>query len=283
MAHTLYIDDSGTKEFAVPGTVYEPTGGPTRYFVFGGLLIENSVARALVPLIKVAKRECFSDESVEIKSNWLRMPHERHRRYLNPYRIAAAQLDAFVENYYSIVAQANLRLIAAVIDKVHLVEKYGVNAHYPPALAYEAVLQRAERELRGRDTFSVTVDDMSGKTPKGRQYKDNLSAQHRQLRQNGSRMIHGFRFTALLGDLRFANSAHSDLIQVADIAAYNVYRQFVDHGEEWESPGLGELPVYGHFEKLVSKFRADENGRIQGYGVVKLPLLHRVPWRLVPD
>src|SRR4030095_16884974 len=99
------------------------------------------------------------------------------------------------------------------------------------------------------------------------------------MRNRGSALIKGFTFTALRGDIRFVNSAQSELIQVADVAAYNVFRQFKDHGEAWEQRDLGTLPTYAYFARLLKKFRADRNGRIQGYGVVKMPRRGRVPWR----
>jgi hypothetical protein len=70
----------------------------------------------------------------------------------------------------------------------------------------------------------------------------------------------------------------ANLVQVADIVAYNVMRQFRDHGEEWETRSLLSLPTYDWFRRICGKFRQGPDGRIQGYGVVKLPLLDRVAW-----
>jgi hypothetical protein len=174
-------------------------------------------------------------------------------------------------------------LIACVVDKIHMREDYGDRAWYPPAAAYELILQRAHAEIvgcgPGDRCFSVTVDDMSGATPQGNQYRDNIRRHHAQLKKTGSTLWKGLTFEHLR-DLRFVDSKRSELIQVADVVAYNVYRQFRDYGEDWETRGLGTLPAYDWFSRIVMKFRRGPNGRIQGYGVGKIPLRTRVPWRI---
>jgi len=82
---------------------------------------------------------------------------------------------------------------------------------------------------------------MTGATPKGNQYRTNLRRHHAQLKQTGSYLYRGIRFPHLR-DLRFVDSKRSELVQVADLVAYNVYRQFRDHGEAWEQVGLQTLP-----------------------------------------
>ncbi len=153
---------------------------------------------------------------------------------------------------------------------------------YAPAVAYELVMQRVQNELTAGQSVSVIIDDMSGATPKGNQYKDNLKAQHLILKKYGSRLRKGFDFPCLSSQ-RFVNSASSQIIQVADVAAYNVHRQFLQYGEQWEQAGLGTLSMYDHFEKISGKFRRDEHGRVQGYGIVKFPLRRRIYWTLTDE
>ena len=156
------------------------------------------------------------------------------------------------------------------------------NPWYAPAVAYEILLQRAVQAVRAPDSFSVTIDDMSGATPHGNQYKYNLTRQHGMLQRFGSRLQRGLSFVPLEGRLRFTDSAAHHLIQVADVVAYNVFRQFRDHGEAWEDD-TKELPVYDYFDRIASKFRKGDGGRIQGYGIVKFPLVKRVAWIAPPQ
>ena len=274
--HVVYIDDSGTKEYADSKDKYGRSGN-SRYFVFGGVLISTQESGNLTSKIVAKKLEYFGTESVEVKSNWLRREREREKRYLKPYELSESNLNEFIDHFYQAVLETDLMLVAAVVDKVHMQEKYP-DPWYPPAVAYDALLQRVENELHHTGTASINIDDMTGATPKGNQYKANLSKQHEKLKQYGSSLRSGFKYTCIDGRLKFVNSAHSHLIQVADVAAYNVYRQFTDHGDKWETKGLKTLPSYDHFKRITPKFRQDTSGRIQGYGVVKVPVKTKVIW-----
>lgn len=180
--HFLYIDDSGTKEYAERGETYGRGGGKSRYFVFGGVLLPEPSAGILGEQIAETKRFFFGTENVEIKSNWLRFPAERERRYLQPFSLSEAALKNFVDEYYEIVAKADLQLIVAVVDKQHVQEVYeGKPLWYAPAIAYEVLMQRVVQEVPHPDRVSVYIDDMTGATPAGNQYKANLRNHHKQL------------------------------------------------------------------------------------------------------
>ena len=282
-SHRLFIDDSGTKEYSPTG-IYDT--GNTRYFVLGGVLTSIETSREITRELQAIKRIHFGTEEVEIKSNWLRIPKERKKRYLVPYGVTESGVRQFVEDYYSKLSALDFVLIASVVDKKHMEEDY-TKPWYAPAVAYELMIQRAQREMEGKGFFSVEIDNMTGATPRHRQYSDNLRQQHARMRQHGSSLQRGMVFDRLLGNLRFVDSAHSELVQVADIAAYNVFRQFGEYGEEWErarsepqSSTPLTLPTYEYFRTLGTKFRASPTGRIQGYGVVKMPLRNRIQWGL---
>lgn len=274
--HVLYIDDSGTKEYADRPEQYLSRRGKTRFFVFCGALMTTADAGRLTSSIVQLKLDCFGEETVEIKSNWLRMPHERERYYLKRYGITDERLNKFVEDYYEAMNSSPLSFIAAIVDKQHMQEDYP-KPWYAPAVAYELIAQRVQNELSETESVAVIIDDMSGATPKGNQYKANLKAQHTMLKRYGSRLRSGVNFPCLHSQ-KFVSSASSHVVQVADVAAYNVHRQFLQYGDQWEQDGLGKLATYEYFDKISGKFRKDTNGRIQGYGIVKFPLRHRVHW-----
>src|ERR1017187_1445096 len=277
--YQVYVDDSGTKEYADNPAKYGPRG-KSRYFCFGSLLVAQEDGSLLADKIAAKKREVFGTADVEIKSNWLRNPEMRQAKYLAPFSLTEERLTAFVGAYYDLVGSTNCVAIAAIVDKVHMQDLYAPprSPWYAPAAAYEALMQRCVLEVPPPHTLSVTIDDMSGATPKGHDYKLNLQAHHASLRAHGSRLVKHLNFGPLDAKIRFVNSAHSHLVQVADIIAYNVYRQFVDHGEAWEDQMLKSLPMYPSLAKMGGLFRHDGAGRIQGYGVVKFPLLKRVRW-----
>ncbi len=182
-----------------------------------------------------------------------------------------------MDDYYDVLDGAELTFLAAVVDKVHMQEDYA-KPWYAPAVAYEVLLQRVQNEVPEGGEVSVTIDDMTGATPYGNQFKANLTRQHAQLRQRGSALMKGFGFPCLRGRPMFVNSAHSHLVQLADIVSYNVNRQFIEYGEQWEDQNLKKLPTYDYLDRISHKFRKDSEGRIQGYGIVKFPMRGRVRW-----
>lgn len=277
----LFVDDSGTREYD-PNRNYD-TSGRSLYFVYGGILIEQDhAASSFVPRLKELKINLFGVDTVEIKSNWLRIPHERVDRYLTPFGITEAQLTKFVDDYYAVINDANLMLLAAVVNKLHMQEKYAT-PWFANTAAYEILLQRAVKEIPKGSTLSVTIDNISGKTPAQNEYRQLVSAHHEKLRKFGSSLQKSIKFDCVDGPVRFVLSHHFDAIQAADLVAYNVNRQFLNHGEAWETPpadGSGRLPTYEYFDRIAQKFRQDPHGRIQGYGVVKFPLLKQLRWRV---
>jgi hypothetical protein len=121
----------------------------------------------------------------------------------------------------------------------------------------------------------VTIDSMSGATPAGNQHLDNLRRQHESLKKRGSALRKGMTFDRI-GGVAFRDSKLDERLQLADLVAYAIYRQFVDHSPEWEDPSK-PLLTYEYLERIATKFR-NQGGRIQGYGIIKFPRERRVPW-----
>ncbi len=275
----LFVDDSGNREYAADGEY--GIDGKTLYFVYGGILINQHDADRLERSLNDLKRFTFGSSDVEIKSNWIRQPRERRTRYLERFGLDEEGLRSFVDDYYKLLVQAPLTLIAAVVNKRQMQEKYA-DPWYAPTVAYDVLLQRAALAVPADSTLAVTVDNIGGKTPNQNEYKRLLQAHHSELRARGSKLQKGLSFACLETPARFVFSEDSNLVQAADLIAYNVHRQFRDYGEEWEQVATPPrpLPMYEPLARVVHKFRMNDQGRIQGYGIVKVPLLRQVPWGL---
>ncbi len=271
--HKVYVDESGTKEYSEDGE-YPESGGRTRYFVFAGLIITPAEAGRLSSLMKDLKEKCFGTTDVEVKANWLKRPPEREARYLKPFGTTDEELDRLVDDLYRALRTFDGEIVAAVVDKADVQKTYPL-PWYAPAIAYECLMQRVQLAMEETGGFAgITVDDMSGATPKGNQYKTNLDRHHRGLRASGSRLIPG-RTMDRIGNLSFSDSRSDDRLQLADLAAYAVYRQFVEFGAEWDGKD-NKLPVYEYFGRIAPKLRANAEGVFAGYGVAKFP---RTTWK----
>ena len=272
--YQLVGDDSGNREYD-DNRNYE-TSGKSRYFVYGALLMEERESLLFITRLRELKTLVFSTADVEVKSNWLRMPSERQAHYLDPFGLDDGKMSAFVDDYYRLILHAPLQFVGAVVDKLHMQETYE-RPWYAPTAAYEVLLQRAVQAIPDGATLAVTMDDISGRTPKRNFYTALLKEHHSKLQHFGSILQKGISFACLSGGVNFANSARSDLVQVADVAAYNIHRQFKDYGPQWEQQ-VKKLQLYEHFGRIAGKFYQGPRGRIQGFGVVKFPLKNRVRW-----
>ena len=249
--------------------------------MYGGILLKQHDGDRLEDALRELKRLTFGSSDVEIKSNWIRQPKERRTRYLERFGLQEEELKRFIDDYYQLLVQAPLTLIAAVVNKRQLQEKYAT-PWYAPTVAYDVLLQRAVLAVPAGSTLAITIDNIGGKTPNRNEYKRLLLAHHAELRARGSKLQKGLSFACLENPTRFVFSQDSNLVQAADLIAYNVHRQFRDYGEEWEQAGdpPRPLPMYEPLARVVHKFRKNSQGRIQGYGIVKVPLLVQVPWGL---
>lgn len=189
--HKLFIDDSGNKDYHPNGT-YDPGGGRTPYFVFGGMLITPAAAGRVEKKMQYLKLATFGTAEVEIKARWLRRSDERQRRYLDKYGVTESQLTAFTELTYQAITESNCVLLACVVDKAEVQQMYGERAYYAPAIAYECLMQRVQQEMSGcGGNVHVTIDNMTGATPAGNQHAYLLRRRHALMREYGSTLIKG--------------------------------------------------------------------------------------------
>ena len=272
--YRMYVDDSGEKEYG-PQT--------SRHFVYAGVVLAVADEPACVAELVAAKMECFGRSDVELKSNWLRMPHERARRYLSINGVTEEKLTAMVDRVYGWASKAEaLQLVAAVIDKPQMLDRY-TRPWYAPTTAYQFLLQRYQRHLARRGGLGqVTVDDMDGASPAHNQWRDLMRAHHRRLKKDGCQLTK-LRFDNVTDDFRFGDSAKFEMLQLADFVSYNVLRQFRTHGETWDDPNQRDLPMYDHLRLLLPRFMRGPANQLQGWGIVKWPVVNAGRWCLTPE
>jgi hypothetical protein len=162
-------------------------------------------------------------------------------------------------------------LIASVVDKVLMTERYGEARWHTSAAAYEPLVQRLQNESGDLESIKVFIDHLSGKTKAGNEYELNLRRHHAKLVSEGSKLAGlGLAITCMHSLPKFIDSSESHLVQVSDVVAYNVLRQVRDHGNAWERT-VAESEMYPWLKRILKKFRCSWRGRIQGYGVIPFP------------
>jgi hypothetical protein len=263
-----FLDESGQRDY-----------GPLtdRYYVVAAAIARVEHVDMYCTELAGLKRSFFGTPAVEVKSHWLRNPAHRKRHYLDAFAVSEARLAAFVESLYDWILATELVFIAGVVDKDQMSSQY-THPHYPSPVAYQVFLQRYQKFLASRHCIgAITFDEIAGSSPGGRSWQELLLRHQRRLKHVGCNYT-GIQFTHVEDLLSFGNSASCPLIQIADIAAYNTFRQFRDHGSQWDDPAAKSLPVYRYFDRLLPRFHQSPSGVFAGFGVAKMPTRARHAW-----
>lgn len=269
-SYHAFVDESGQRDY---GARTDP------YYVVAAAIAPEDAATQYSTEFRGLKRAFFSDSDVEIKSNWLRQPAECSRRYLAPYGITERKLASFVDALYDWIGAAEITFIAGVLDKPQMQRQY-THPHYPSPVAYQVFLQRFQKYLAQRHADGeVTCDLISGTSPGGLPWQTLLARHHGRLKRNGCNYT-GIQFLNVGANVHFADSSDCQLLQIADLAAYNVFRQFRDYGVQWDDPLSKSLSLYTYFARLLPRFHHDASKVFEGFGVAKMPTQARHRWMI---
>jgi hypothetical protein len=256
--YLFYLDESGERE-------YESQG---KYFVLCALGVPTSEWRSLNNDVLMLKHTYFRDPRVEIKSTWLRIPKERQRRYLSRYSITEDELNEFVGKLYDALLSYNVTLIASVINKEQVKEQYK-QPQSPSSLAYRLLFERIELFLESmQDAFGMILfDKITDLQVMKKGYEDLLTQQHLRYLEKGTEFV---RVNRIVEGLLFVQSHENNLLQLADLCGYNIYRQFVMYGDEWDAQ-QSFTQRYPYFAKIEPKLHRSPQGDYAGYGLKKFP------------
>lgn len=277
--HFVFIDDSGSKNWETPYSKDFVKNSPSReeenlnfwrrnYFILACIHIAKKDIKDLNPFINKLKVKYFKTKHVEIKSSWLRNPHKRKKHYLNKFDINLEKLRSFVSEWYKIFKdnEKQIQIQAFVLDKRFYKNK---RENYSPLQILTQVL--FDRiELHPAKNCLLVFDQME------RQIKSESGRQGDILKISDKEIDLG-SFHEEYSHARpvFEKSSNSSFLQLADTAAYNVFRQFVHHGNEWENNSKKAPKTYNYFKKILPNFY-EKDGRINGVGIVKAPDLEKV-------
>jgi hypothetical protein len=264
-SYLAYCDESGQRDYG-PKT--------DRYFVVAGVLAPALDAPHLEDEIRGLKRAFWGNPDIEIKSNWIRQPEQRQKHYTAPHGIELPDINALISALYRWLPKSGLVVVAGVVDKPLMQQKYK-KPHYAGAVSYTMFLQRFQKYLsKRRATGSVVFDDPAGKSPGGYEWRTLLQRQHNLLKKNGC------PYTSAtfpdVGPITFSDSKATTFIQIADLIAYNTFRQFRAHGKEWEDSSVAKFPMYEHFHFVAHLFDLGPHRRLDGYGIAKWPIGNKV-------
>lgn len=287
MVYKIFIDDSGKKEYITPYSKDFIDNPPNfddyedfwrdNYFVLCGVRVKQENISEINIKINELKKKYFKTHKVEVKSDWLRNPHQRKKQYLDKFKITAEQLNKFGEKFVDLIARykEEIKIMAVVFDKRYYGVKKRDMAEGTPLLKTTQVL--LER-LEFAGNYNILIFD---------QMESSLRltiGQHGRIlkvlqRNEGMEKIYVNKYDSVT-DIKFMESWAENFLQVADVCAYNVFRQFVQFGREWE--GKSKLSLYPYFNRIRCNFFFNpKNCHVRGCGLVCVPDKNKVNWNLL--
>lgn len=282
----LFIDDSGSKEWETPYSRTFIDSPPIRneqnlnfwrrnYFVLAGLHLSSECVAKLNPRINQVKDKYFGTKYVEIKSDWMRNPHQSKKHYFDPFGITEEKLKEFTEEWYSFfgTGQSDIEIQAFVLDKRFYRNKRGLCS--PLQVTTQVLFDRVE--LHPHKECCIVFDQMDNEIQSERNH-------HGQILKISKKEINLGSFHEKYSHIkpRFEKSLNSNFLQLADTVAYNVLRQFIDYGDVWDDKNAGELKMYPFFQRIAGNFY-HKNGRVAGIGIVKIPDPSKQLWGKVKN
>lgn len=278
----LFIDDSGSKDWDTPYSQEFKDSPPSRteqnlnfwrrnYFVLAGLHISKDLIKKINPAINQLKIDTFGTKKVEIKSTWLRNPKNRKKQYFDKFKIDSKKLLYFTEKWYELIIkhQNDLSLHAFVMDKRYFKRR---NEFTPLQYLTQVLFDRVE--LFSSQNCTIVFDQMD------REIKSVTHNQGQILKISNKEIDLGsFQRKYSHNKPKFEKSFNSNFLQLADSVAYNVWRQFVDHGDSWEDKKGKQLAMYPFFKKISNCFYTKDDGRVAGYGIIKVPDPIKKGWK----
>jgi hypothetical protein len=270
----IFIDDSGSKQWDTPYARDFVEHPPARnnnnrnfweknYFVLAGVYIDSETIARLNPLINDKKREVFGTKYVEIHSTWLRNPHQRRKQYLDKFGVTEDTLKDFIENFWYPLLENHpqIKIQAVVLDKRYF--KYQ-RTSTPLEIATQALFDRIE--LRPDKTSRIVFDQMEAEV-KSTKYEQGTILRIANHEIDLGAFFNHYSHTAI----SFEESGISNFLQLADVSAYNILRQFVDHGDKWDAPAPSN-EMYPYFKRIYANFYCRDGSSVpEGVGITKLP------------
>ncbi len=256
--YLFYIDESGQREYE----------SGSQYFALCAVGVPIEEWQIINADVLALKKTYFGDVEVEIKSNWLRNPKEQQKHYTSRYPVTQAELLELANKLYDILLSHNVVIFASVVDKHQMQAQY-TEPQSPNSLAYRHIFERIELFLQHQaKTHGILIFDKITEAEISKKgYENLLARQHLRYLEKGTDFV---RVSQIAEGLLFIPSHENNLLQLADLCAYNVYRQFVDHGAEWDVQGTF-TSRYSYFERIEPKIHCRPAGGYAGWGLQKFP------------
>lgn len=257
--YLFYVDESGERH-------YGPSS--SQYFTLTATAIEARQWKMISMGFDAIKQKYFGTTDVEIKSVWLRNQHQRKKRYINKYQITDAQLNLLADEINNFIDGLEFWLISSVFNKTQMQNQYGVNACDPTEYCFESLVERMEgflTQIAAHD-YGIVIHDRISNIQATKSVESAIRRKQARIQHQGTPYQ---QVDHVIEDVFFQHSHENNLLQVSDLLGYNIYRQFRDHGQEWDQNQsfTNKYPFFSRYEHHI----VVSNGDYAGVGIKKMP------------
>lgn len=244
----FYADESGTLDPSITGERADGSKYPKEHlYVLSAVSLYESrwhgfektlnrkkwelidiINRSPKPQIRLELADC------EVKSTWIRIPKERSKR---PFlaNLTDPELNQLTELFYQQLSHHHMKIFGIVVDKRHLHDY--MDSAKMHRKAWELLLERIElflREEHSKHQGVLITDDIS------KERNRSLAMKHAYIQSEGTAT--GVWLSHIAEMPLFVRSELSNGVQLADLAAYNIYRAF--RYEDFEYPFFAKIVPY---------------------------------------
>ena len=268
-SYLFYLDESGQREI-----------GSGDYFALSAVGVPLEQWHALDRQITDLKWSFFDDPDVEMKSSWFRIPREREAHYLSRYNVTDNDLTEFMDAIYDALLAHDVLIMAVVVDKRRFADRCRAG-ETPLSVAYTVLFERIERCLQKIDAYGLMIfDKIVDAEVKRVSYEKLLADQHKKHRDEGTEFVH---VTRIVENLLFIRSSDNNGVQLADLCAYNVMRQFRDYGRSYhDRKGFLTGERYEYFARIEPKlFQMHPEGRYTKHALRRVPMMRATEWEQI--
>ncbi len=295
MFYKVFIDDSGSKDYINPYSKEFINNSPLfkdypkfwqdNYFVLCAVRVKQENITQINSDVNNLKEKYFGTYQVEVKSDWLRNPHQRKKHYLNPFGLDSDRLNAFGGDFIKIITsyKKEMKLFAVVFDKRFYgdAKRKTVDGH-PLLKTTQILLER----IQYSGGFNILIFDQMESSLKLTHGNHNRILNVYRKNQ-GMDKIYVDKYDKII-NVQFKKSSEENFLQIADICVYNIFRQFLEYGREWigserNNEGQAKMRMYEYFDKIRCNFAFHpfHPNKVRGIGLSCLPDLEKLNWDLL--
>jgi len=248
--YKLFLDDSGQKEYLNEYNSLYIDNPPDdidywrkNYFCLAGVYIKTSYIKELDLKIKEIKIKYFKTHKFEIKSTWLRDSKQRKKNYIDPFWISDEDLNNFWKEIIDFIwlNKDKIKILWVIFDK-RFYKNRDRNEAIPLLKTTQVIFEKVEYIW---NNCEIVFDQMekSLKIKKWNNHHKILLVKENHLMEKV--FIDEYK---KIKNIEFQKSCNDNFLQLADLCAYNIYRQFIMYSRDWEK---WDIKMYEYFEKIA--------------------------------